>query len=76
MKKKLWLTRQYDGKYMLTELPPVYEKVGDADYVDVYFKPGEPQGVRNLCYRILFIFGAKPLKKLESIQVEIEGRTL
>ena len=50
---KLWLTRQANGRYMLTHRVPVIKQVGRANKYDAYIEPGDPIGVRHLCEPII-----------------------
>jgi len=45
----LYLTRQHDGKYMLTAFKPVFHAVRGAGIVDSYERYGDPIGFRNMC---------------------------
>lgn len=71
---KLWLSRQANGQYMLTALPPMTTEVGSLGYEDVYVVPGDPVGLRNLCPLMLKLIGEPFLSRLESIEIELEGR--
>ena len=73
---ELYLTRQLNGLYMLTLYPPIFAKVGTSDHMDAYVQPGEPIGIRHLCDRILIVVNSKPLKRCESIKVELNGNVL
>lgn len=46
---KLWAVGQ-DAGVMLTALKPIKAKVGKTDKEDWYIRPGEPIGIRYLCY--------------------------
>lgn len=70
---KYWVTRQLDGKYMLTQEKPVLSQVigereGVVDYFPVY---GDPIALRGRCHRILRMFSLAPMSRLESVHVEI-----
>lgn len=71
---RLWLTRQHNGLYMVTKLKPVFAKVEGRDFEDAYIVPGEPVGERNFCDLILRLVNLEiPLKRGESIEIELEG---
>ena len=71
---KLWLTRQYDGSYMLTLLKPHIVEVNGTEHKDAYIQLGEPIGVRFLCAGgIRSVLGLdEDLEALESIPVVVE----
>ena len=71
---KLWLSRQANGMYMLTERKPIAAPVDRLDYTDLYIAPGDAIGIRNVCGLILGVCGVPALKRGESVQVELEGR--
>lgn len=72
---KLWLTRQHNGLYMLTSMKPVKARVEGRDFEDFYIIPGEPVGMRNFCDLILkLVHLDKPLRRGESIEIELDGR--
>jgi len=73
--RKLWLTRQADGSYMLSLYRPEACKVHGTDHKDVYVKAGEPIGLRHLCAhgtRSVFVMD-QDLDILESRQVRLHG---
>ena len=74
--RKVWLSRQRDGNYMLTRLQPVRVKILGTEFYDFYLQHGEPIGVRHLCPGgIKSIFGIDiPIG--EQIEVWIEGGEL
>lgn len=59
---------------MLTYFKPVLHIVEGRDFEDFYIQPGEPVGERNFCDLILKLIGIQPLKRLESVEVILEGR--
>lgn len=74
---ELWLTKQHNGLYMLTVKKPIIAKVEGRDFEDAYVAPGEPVGMRNFCDLILKLVNLdKPLKRGESIQIEITGKPI
>lgn len=74
---ELYLTRQHNGLYMLTKNKPLYVTVEGRDFSDVYVSPGEPVGIRNFCDLILKLVGLdKPLKRGESIKIELKGNII
>jgi hypothetical protein len=46
---KVWVSRQYNGQYMLTASPPIWAPVDGTYHWDFYAAPGDPIGVRHLC---------------------------
>lgn len=74
---KLWLTRQHNGLYMLTVKEPIFAKVDGREFEDAYIAPGEPVGMRNFCDLILNLLNINtPLKRGQSIQIELKGEVL
>jgi hypothetical protein len=62
---------------MLTHFKPTMAKVEGRDFEDAYIAPGEPIGMRNFCDLILKLVQCeKPLKRGESIEIELSGRVL
>ena len=60
-----WLSRQYNGSYMFTALRPRRVRVLGTDHEDLYERPGEPIGLRNLCaagVRTVFRVDLDPLE--------------
>ena len=49
---KLWLSRQRDGKYLLTKRKPVLATVEGVGKQDFYVAPGDPVGYRNMCAEV------------------------
>ena len=74
---KLWLSRRRSGRYILSALRPIYAQVsGQPTDHDLYFAPGEPVGVNDLCsFQITKLFGVS-LNRWESIEVELTGCVL
>ena len=74
---KLWLSRQHDGRYMLTALRPVKANVGRTGIVDLYAKVGDPVVDRHLCpWGTDQMFPGAKLEPLESVRVEVIGKVL
>jgi len=74
---EFYLTRQHNGLYMITKNKPIFAMVGDRGFEDAYVAPGEPIGIRNFCDLILPLIGLdKPLKRGESILIELTGKVL
>jgi len=73
----LHLSRQADGRYMLTALPPIRAAVrGAGGAEDLYLRAGEPIGIRHLCQGgVRALFGVE-LKPLESVRVELTGHVV
>lgn len=71
---ELWLSRQANGSYMLTDKKPVIGEVGTTGYRDLYVAVGDSVGIRHMCPRgAQGLFGVK-LRRLESVRVELSGR--
>ena len=74
---RLFLTRQYNGLYMVTKYKPIFVKVDGRDFEDAYIVPGEPVGERNFCDLILKLINIdKPLKRGETIEIELNGSVI
>lgn len=72
----LYLSRQHDGNYMLTAMPPKARTVRGSDHEDLYIRHGEPVGVRHLCPRgTMAIFGmrAAEMRPMEVRRVRVMG---
>jgi hypothetical protein len=69
---KLWLSRQHDGRYMLTALRPVTAVIGRTGRYGVYARPGDPVLLRHLCEAMIeaMIPGIE-LEELHSVRVEV-----
>lgn len=71
-----YLSRQRDGKYMLTYLPPILSNVGNTGEKDFYIQYGEPIGFRFICpWGAKVIFGVE-LEPLQSVKVNIKGEAI
>lgn len=71
---RLWLSRQRDGKYMLTQHKPVVAEVGTSGTSDLYVMAGDPVGYRGMCQMVTEqIFGVR-VARLDSVEVELWGR--
>ncbi len=84
---EVYLSRQSNGLYMLTEMRPVVATVNHSDNLDLYvpYGPdaggvivGDPIGLRNFCKNTLWMFGQNPpaLRRLESTQIELSARLI
>ena len=67
---RLYLSRQRNGDYMLTERLPVVARVAGTLIDDVYMEPGEPAGVRGLCSIGMNKFGID-LPRLASVPDDV-----
>lgn len=72
----LWLSRLRSGRYLITQLKPDLKTIKGTDVQDLYIKGGEPVGIPSMCSGILKLVGSKPLKRLESVKIELEGKLL
>ena len=68
---KLWVTKQRDGRYMLTKLKPKICRIYGTEIEDAYVKYGEPIGLKHICEVILQIARITSLQPLQSIQVDL-----
>lgn len=74
---KLYVSRQRDGKYMLTYTPPVIQEVGNSGEQDVYVGYGDPVGWRGLCsWFIEKLWGIKDLEFGKFVRVKVKGEVL
>lgn len=69
--KRLWLTRQRDGNYMLTAFKPVVATVAGTGQQDAYMRLGEPIGVRGLCTEGIRSFIGRELPPMEPTRVRV-----
>jgi len=72
---KAILARQYNGSYSLLRYEPISEKVAGTDHNDIYVKPGDPIGFRNMCAvsvaAILSVPSAPLTEAGETMKIEI-----
>jgi hypothetical protein len=69
---KLWLSRQHDGRYMLTALRPVVAVIGRTGRYGVYARPGDPVLLRHLCESMVeTLLPGIELEELHSVRVEV-----
>ena len=73
---EMYLSRQANGLYMLTEFEPLRKKVGQTDKEDFYVPPGDSIGIRNLCNIALWILKADKLKRMETVKVDLTGHLI
>jgi hypothetical protein len=79
---KLWLTRVYGGKYLLTALRPMITQIrGFKDksgnpILDAFEKPGEPIAVRYLCEGGIHSLFGKEFPYLIPIKIEITAKEI
>lgn len=74
---KLWLTKGFDNRYLLTYFKPLIERIYGTKKKGVYLKTGEPVGVMGLCEDgIKMLLPKLEMKEGESIRVELSGMTL
>lgn len=74
---EVWITRQRNGDYMLTEDEPIFSIVKGTPYIDAYVPYGDPVGIRHLCNLMLRISGIEtPLARGQSAKIEITGKLL
>jgi hypothetical protein len=73
---KLFLSRQGNGLYMLTAIRPKRHRIGNTSHNDLYIRPGEPIGYRNMCPASIEMLlpGFKHLEALETTEVEITAK--
>lgn len=71
---KLYLSRRRSGRYILSALPPVHAAVAEEGaQSDLYFRPGEPIGVDDLCPGGILKLFEIHLARLETVRVELRG---
>jgi hypothetical protein len=72
----LFLSRQANGQYMLTAVVPKRHRVGNTAIDDLYIRPGEPIGYRNMCPASveMLLPGFRHLQPLQTIEVEISAK--
>jgi len=69
---KLWLSRQHDGRYILTALRPVIAVIGRTGRYGVYARPGDPVILRHLCEPMVeTLLPGLELEELHSVRVEV-----
>lgn len=68
--KELWLSRQQDGSYLLTEFKPVRKQMINADFDWLYPIYGEPINVEYCENGVHNIFRIE-LKEFESIKIKM-----
>lgn len=74
---ELWLTRQRNGLYMLTQGKPIICDVQGRNYQDAYVPAGDPVGIRNFCDLILKVVNLEgQLNRLESVRIKLDGNII
>lgn len=73
---RLWLSRQRDGRYMLTLYQPIIARVHGTDQWDLYVVAGDPVGYRGMCPEITEKLFGVSLELLDSVQVELTGKVV
>lgn len=69
-----YLSRRYNGLYMLTRKKPVICPVDHAGHTDLYPAHGDALYVNNLCvWSAKYVFGVEDLPVLDSVPVFIDG---
>jgi hypothetical protein len=70
---KLWVSRQYDGRFMLTATEPVRERVRGTDHDDLYVPYGDPVGLKHLCNVVTLVWPVVgTLAPLQGTQVRLK----
>jgi hypothetical protein len=61
---------------MLTAIPPKRHRVGNTNHDDLYIRPGEPIGYRNMCPASIemLLSGFTHLDYLDTTEVEINAK--
>lgn len=73
---KLRLSRGRENRYMLTRFEPIRTGVAGTDFEDLYFRPGDPMAVGNLCSAsVKLLFGVE-LAPFCTAVVDLEGMVL
>lgn len=73
---KLHLSRQADGRYMLTASRPILTTVRGTRHEDYYAEPGDPVGVRHLCPEMVRLLLGTELDPMGTARIEIEARLI
>ncbi len=76
---KGYITKQRNNRYMFTRKVPTVVNMDGMETKDAYITPGDPGGFTNMCETYtVFIFGEEilELNELESVRVEITGKTI
>jgi hypothetical protein len=68
---QLFLSRTAGGTYLITQLPPIVEKIVGTDRQDVFARPGEPVDVRHLCPEAMHALYKITLAPLEIIRIRL-----
>lgn len=79
---KLWLTRCYGGRYILTALKPTITQIrglrgpNGEEILDAFERPGEPIAVRYLCEGgIRSLFG-KDFPLLQPTKIDLTAKEI
>ena len=65
MKLKCWVTRRYNGLYLITAFEPVIQEVHGTGHDDAYIKYGDPVGYINVPYAFgMHVFDDPPQERV------------
>lgn len=74
---RAWLSRQFNGEFMLTRLRPSLERVIGSHHADLYVQPGDPLLIRGLCEEgteALFGPQVREIEQFDSMYVELTAQ--
>lgn len=69
--QRLFLTRDRDGKYMLTERMPAIVNIDGSDALAAYVMPGDRVGHRHMCPQMTHVLLGRKLRRLECVRVRV-----
>lgn len=69
---KCWLTRRYNGLYLVTSFKPIIKEVMGTGHEDAYIKYGDPAGYINIAYE----FGRRTFDNPPQERVKPQRATL
>lgn len=73
---KLWLTRVFGDRYLLTALKPTIRTIRGTQHLDAFSQPGEPIDVRHLCAPGIKALLGVELEPLTPTKVEVTASVL
>ncbi len=70
---KAILARQWNRAFSLLRYEPIVTHVAGTDHTDIYVKPGDPIGWRNMCEQATqALCGVEQLKDLDYVGASLE----
>lgn len=71
---RCWVTRRYNGLYLVTGFKPVIRVVAGTDHVDAYIKHGDPIGYLNIELPFaMSVFDSVPEEKCVPVKSTMYG---